>query len=88
MCQGCADGALDEASIRRLENYAWSEAEHEALFRALAGAPAAPAVRLREWLPARLTRLGFPDFDCEDLFLPLGLKKRDVEQMIAELLSS
>lgn len=88
LCQGFADGPLDQSARQRLAEYRWLEPEHEAIMRAIGALPPVPAGVIREHLPARLTRAGFPDARWEDLFQPHGSTRTDAEEMIACLLSS
>lgn len=68
LCQGGREGLLQESARSLLSAYRWSDPVHEALFEIVMSFPAASAAALREQLPARLTRRGFPDFDLERLF--------------------
>jgi hypothetical protein len=53
----------------RLSTCQWRSADHSAVFEALQRlSSASTAAQLREQLPAQLTRLGFPDLDCEIYF--------------------
>ncbi len=54
--------------IRILTGYTWQSGEHQILFEALHQPQAASAERLREQLPAILTRKGFPDVDFASYF--------------------
>jgi hypothetical protein len=70
---------------RLLAKYRWQAAAHEAVFQIVMSFPSPRAETLREHLPARLTRRGFPDFDFEALFaLPLA-PRIEVEGLIDDL---
>jgi hypothetical protein len=69
LCQGLlSDGPRAELEDL-LAHHSWESADHRAVFEALAGWYAVPGA-IRAGLPARLTRLGFPDTDIEAYFAP------------------
>lgn len=85
--QEFADGPLDEPSRQRLASYHWQEPDHQAIFSALVRFPAShPSITAAE-LPARLTRLGFPDVECDFLKQPHGLSRNDAAKLIQQLLA-
>ena len=53
-----------------LADYRWQSPDHRTIFDALAGWRATPEA-IRAGLPARLTRLGFPDIEIEEYFAPI-----------------
>ncbi|MGH9402645.1 MAG: hypothetical protein ACRD2P_11120 [Terriglobia bacterium] len=87
LCQGFSDGPLDDSVKQSLTQYRWREPDHQAIFNALAKFPSGQPAILAAELPARLTRLGFPDIDCEDLYQPHGLNRNDAAELIRELLA-
>ncbi|MGH9398059.1 MAG: hypothetical protein ACRD18_14565 [Terriglobia bacterium] len=88
LCQGFHDGPLCEDAWRSLGNRVWHEAEHQVIFSALAAHRDRPLALIREQLPARLTRLGFPDAAWEDLLHPHGLDRAGAEEIIKRWLES
>lgn len=71
-CQGLLNGALRVELESSLSRHCWQSHDHRAVFEALAGWRAEPEA-LRSGLPARLTRLGFPDTDIDEYFVPAGV---------------
>jgi hypothetical protein len=68
----CQDGFSPEdraLAIRRLSRHRFAHAAHQAVFQALATMPTSDPKRIREFLPARLNNLGFPDLPWEPLFV-------------------
>ena len=63
LCQGDTDTELREVILARLRGYAFRSVEHQVLFDCIQAMPPDRAELLRELLPARLVRAGFPDFD-------------------------
>ncbi|MGH9343234.1 MAG: hypothetical protein ACRD19_05675 [Terriglobia bacterium] len=85
--QGFSDGPLEDSSKQNLADYRWQEPDHEALFSALVRFPSShPSITAAE-IPARLTRLGFPDVDCDFLKQPHGQSRRRSAELIRELLA-
>jgi aryl-alcohol dehydrogenase-like predicted oxidoreductase len=66
----CAPGFDHQARtemLERLATYKFANPDHDVIFRALAKMPRAGVAQIRETLSARLTRLGFPDIDVEQI---------------------
>ena len=53
-----------------LTNYRFADPLHQLIFEALGERPGEKPDRLREELPARLTRKGFPEVDFENYLAP------------------
>ncbi|MGH9863641.1 MAG: hypothetical protein ACRD35_09495 [Candidatus Acidiferrales bacterium] len=53
-----------------LANYRFADPLHQLIFEALSERPGEKPARLREELPARLTRKGFPEVDFERYLAP------------------
>ncbi|HEV2381753.1 MAG TPA: hypothetical protein VG206_18445 [Terriglobia bacterium] len=68
LCQSGGEGAVRGQARQLLTNYRWSDAAHQAAFEIVMSFPGASCQALRDQLPARLTRRGFPDFDFQALF--------------------
>ena len=56
-----------------LRSYTWQSTLHKAIFDAIASTPSDSPEVLRQLLPAKLTRMGFPDVEWEGLFSPLSM---------------
>jgi hypothetical protein len=90
LCALCGeDGAIEgrQMARQRLEDYHWREAVHQAIFEVIMNFAAASSRALREQLPARLTRRGFPDFDFESVFQSQALTPGELEELIRKLLA-
>jgi hypothetical protein len=72
LCQGSLNEALRLELETSLSRHSWQSHDHRAVFEALAGWRAEPDT-IRSGLPARLTRLGFPDTDTDEYFAPAGV---------------
>lgn len=86
LCQCYSSGSASGQLWRTLEEYSWREPEHQVLFSALSGLRRFTVEAIRSQLPARLTRLGFPDLDWSYLFEPLGASREQVLARIGEVL--
>ena len=72
LCQGSLYGASHAELEVLLSRHSWNSHDHRAVFQALAGWRAGTDA-IRADLPARLTRLGFPDTDIDEYFAPLEI---------------
>ncbi len=75
LCVGTPQGPVKKALMPLLRNYRWGAQLHQAVFNALAVLPSDDPAILRQLLPARLTRLGFPDVEWEEFFAPHSLSR-------------
>lgn len=67
----CAMPGRDAESaklVNELEGYRWEHADHRVIYEALSKTNAADTETLRRELPAAVTRMGFPDIQCERFF--------------------
>jgi hypothetical protein len=85
LCQGTPEGSVREAAREGLADYHWIEPTHQAIFNALMRLGSDNPEFIREHLPVQLTRMGFPDFDLEELFRALPLARNEVEDLIHRL---
>jgi hypothetical protein len=69
LCQRLLSDALRAEFEDLLARHSWESADHRAVFEALMGWHAERDA-IRAGLPARLTRLGFPDTDIKAYFAP------------------
>lgn len=68
VCRGTREGSIKELATSLLARYCWRDPVHAAVFDIAMSFPASNPAALKEQLPARLTRRGFPDFDIAALF--------------------
>jgi hypothetical protein len=85
LCHGTTEGSVREFARAALQNYRWREPVHQAIFEALLAIPSDSSEIICAELPARLTRMGFPDVDCETLFKGKRLSKREAEGLMVQL---
>jgi hypothetical protein len=71
-----------------LTQHHWRDPIHQIMFQALMAIPSECPETIRAQLPARLTRMGFPDLDWEDLFTPCRLSKAEAQRLIKALSES
>lgn len=89
LCMGTPQGSVKDAVISLLANYHWGSQLHQVIFEAIESVPSDDPANIRQVLPAKLTRLGFPDVEWEELFEGHSLSKDEimivVRQMVADL---
>ncbi|HEV2175647.1 MAG TPA: hypothetical protein VGW33_00360 [Terriglobia bacterium] len=88
LCAGAPEGSSGslQGRVRELvSGYHWHDPVHQALFEVLGSLPVTNSRVIREQLPARLARKGFPDVALDDLFEPLALWNQQVEKLIRQL---
>ena len=98
LCSGRGEKQLREKMISRLRGYAFRSVEHQVLFDSLQTMPLDRPEVVRELLPARLVRAGFPDFDLGPFFEPGeageqvgeagGVSEKEAGKMCRELTES
>ena len=69
-----------------LKEYAFVDGLSHAVFEGIVGVGAVAARRLRELLPARVTNLGFPDFDLNEYLGRNGATEDDIDKLFESLL--
>ena len=87
LCAGTQEGALRDDIMPPLRGYAWQSMLHQAIFDAVAAIPCSDLERLRQLLPAKLTRMGFPDVDWADLFAPSPMTSEEAVSVVRKLLA-
>jgi len=75
LCQGTAQGSVRESARRILTPYRWQEPLHQIVYQVLLAIPLDSPELVRQQLPARLTRAGFPDVEVRDFFRPHSLSQ-------------
>lgn len=88
LCQPRPGDASRTKLEQRIATYAWRNREHQIIFEALCEIRSKDPQVIREQLPARLTRKGFPDLDVEALFEPLDVDSRSAWNLIRSLTKS
>lgn len=87
LCAGTSEGVVRGALIPLLLGYVWRSSLHQAIFDAIAAAPSGDPEVLHKLLPAKLTRMGFPDVDWEELFAPPEMSTEDSWALVRKMLS-
>lgn len=87
LCAGAAQGDVRDALIPLLRGYAWRSTLHHAIFDAVAAAPSSDQELLRQLLPAKLTRMGFPDVDWEEIFSRPSLSGDEAIAFVRQMLA-
>jgi len=87
LCAGTSEGIVRDAIIPILRGYTWRSTLHHAIFDAIAASPSSDPELLRQFLPAKLTRMGFPDVEWDEIFSAPTLSRDEgiaiVRQMLA-----
>ena len=81
----CQQPAARELGRNHLQPYRWRDLVHSVIFEIVTSMPPVSEEELRQQLPARLTRAGFPDFPWEELFVPLVSTPGEAERLILHL---
>jgi hypothetical protein len=87
LCAGSADGPVKDVLVPLLRGYPWKNPLHHAIFNALAAVPVDDPATLRQLLPAKLTRMGFPDVEWEEFFSPQSLSREEAIALVQRLLA-
>jgi hypothetical protein len=88
LCTGGSGTPLREELISQLRGYAFRSVEHQVLFDCLQTMPLDRPEVVRELLPARLVRAGFPDFDWGPFFEARessGVSEEEARRLCREL---
>jgi hypothetical protein len=88
LCIRASANARRETSMRDLSNHVWQDAEHRIVFEAIQRLSSSDPQLLREQLPAQTTRMGFPDVNWENYFMPAGEVEGDFDALVRELLAA
>lgn len=86
ICQAPARGTVRSELERELADYSWREREHQIVFEVLQEIPSSNPQTIRQQLPVRLTRKGFPDLNLETYFQPCDLANSQPARSIRSLL--
>jgi hypothetical protein len=87
MCAGTTQGPVADVLPPLLRDYEWKSTLHRAIFNAIAAFPSDDPEVLRQLLPAKLTRMGFPDVEWEEIFAPPSLSRGEAMALVRQLLA-
>ena len=85
LCQGTVEGSVRGTAKLLLRTYRWREPAHQVIFEAVMSIPSEDSAVVRDQLPARVTRKGFPDLEWGSLFRPHRLSKEEAEELMEQL---
>ena len=85
LCQGTAQGPVKQSARHILSGYRWIEPLHQVVYDVVLALPFDSPELIREQLPSRLTRAGFPDVDVEALFKAHGFSQEAAEELMRSL---
>lgn len=85
ICQGGFSAELRDEMVFRLRSYAFGSVYHQVIFDCLSGLARQEPETIRNLLPERLVRAGFPDLDVAPFFEPHGLPAQEVRKILARL---
>ena len=87
LCSGTAQGSIKETLPPLLRGYHWKSTLHRAIFNAIAAIPSDDPETLRQLLPAKLTRMGFPDVEWDEILSPSSLTRDEAIALVQQLLA-
>jgi hypothetical protein len=87
LCVGTPQGPVLDTLPPLLSDYQWKSTLHRAIFNAIAAVPSDDPEVLRQVLPAKLTRMGFPDVEWEEIFTPPSLSREEAVALVRQLLA-
>lgn len=87
LCAGTPEGAVRDALIPMIRDYAWRSTLHHAIFDAVRAAPSSDPRILCQLLPAKLTRMGFPDVDWDEIFSQPSTSRDEAIAIVQKLLA-
>jgi len=88
LCSGSLTLTERQSFLRRLGRYDWHSPDHRVIYTALRRSRQLNRAELRQDVIAEVTRLGFPDVDITQIFVPCGLLKNDLVALVDILLSA
>lgn len=87
LCAGNLEADARDSLLPLLRGYAWRSTLHVAIFNAVLAIPSSDSELLRQLLPAKLTRMGFPDVEWEEIFSPPGLAKHEAVTLVRQMIA-
>jgi hypothetical protein len=88
LCSGTPQGPVKNVLAPLLSTYRWQDHVHQVIFKAVSAIPTDDPAAIQHLLPAKLTRMGFPDIDWEELFEPSSVSKEGSIQLVRQLISN
>lgn len=85
LCEWKSGAPMRSEVLVRLREYVFRAVEHQVLFDCLQAMPLDRPELIRELLPARLVRAGFPDFDLAPFFEASEVNEEEAKKMFREL---
>lgn len=85
MCTSPPESGIHALGVSLLRDYEFQKTSHQIVFDILGELPAAIPELIREQLPARLTRKGFPDVDIEPFLVPVSLSVEEAKELMQSL---
>ena len=85
LCAGTPQGPVKNVLVPLLRDYHWQRQLHQIIFSAVAAIPSDDPATLRQLLPAKLTRMGFPDIEWEEIFTPPLLSTERAADMVRQM---
>ena len=85
LCAGTPQGPVKDVLVPLLRDYHWHWQLHQIIFNAVVAIPSDDPATLRQLLPAKLTRMGFPDVDWEEIFTPALLSTERAVEMVRQM---
>ncbi len=85
LCRGESADQLRSEILSQLRSYEFQRMEHQVLFDCLQAMPLDRPELIRELLPARLVRAGFPDFDLDPFLEPGTVSEEEAREICREL---
>jgi hypothetical protein len=70
-----------------LDAYVWQEVDHRVVYQALGKLQRSDPQPLRQQLAVAATRMGFPDVDWDDYFMPGGIADADLPELVRQLVA-
>lgn len=87
LCTGTPQGPVKNVLVPLLHDYRWQRQLHQIIFNAIVAIPSDDPATLRQLLPAKLTRMGFPDIEWEEIFTPASLSSEHAVDAVRRMLS-
>ena len=85
LCAGTPQSPVKNELVPLLRRYRWQHQLHQIIFSAIAAVPSDDPSTLRQLLPARLTRMGFPDVELDELFVPPSLSREEAIAVVRQM---
>lgn len=85
LCHGTPEGSVKQQLIPILREYHWQSQLHQVIFNAISECPSEKPEVFRQLLPAKLTRMGFPDVEWDEFFAPHTLSMEAVVALVERM---